>query len=210
MALLSNVSFDSSITNVDPTMYSTIVNSPSDAQAYDNRKAQTQEAQNLNTPSPYYGQVYFARDRIPDQYVTIGSSSAEPTSLTGWSIESINSHTRTALPQATGVLVTGRVNDVNPVILAPGDSLIVAVGASPVGASFRENICSSYLQQYQHFSPPISTQCPDEVNALWGSDTYGGECASFIQSHKMCQFQDALPLYRQMLSNFPLIWGKIS
>jgi len=41
-----------------------------------------------------------------------------------------------------------------------GDKALIATGRSPIGVSFKENICSGYIGNLQTFTPHLSTSCP--------------------------------------------------
>ena len=102
---------------------------------------------------------------------------------------------------------SGTVNSTSPVVLKPGEKAIILTGRSPVGASFKENICTGYLGQYQTFIPDLNRSCPspaDEISARYSgadkeactttaeniprcavvtSSTAGGTCGTFLKDN---------------------------
>lgn len=164
------------------------------------------DAKTFGDPSPYRGSVrLFGRNSYSDtdareEYIQIQASTANtaPVSLSGWSIQSIATGLRFPLPPAATLFVAGSVNPALPVRLDPGAVVIVNSGASPVGVSFRENVCSGYLSQFQQFTPSIDASCPDPRNALpqlpENIRRYGASCFAFVQRLQSCQFpQGNLP-----------------
>src|SRR3989344_2077555 len=77
-------------------------------------------------------------------------------SLTGWSLQSMVSGVRIPIPGAATPFIIGIVNQLPPVVLAPGQTALVVTGASPVGVSFRENRCTGFLEQVQSFDPALA------------------------------------------------------
>lgn len=156
------------------------------------------DPQTYGNPSPSHTEARLAfGDSSQDahaQYLVIETSSANavPLSLSGWSLQSVVSGTRTALPSATDLFRQGTVNTVRNTSLAPGDVAIVATGFSPVGVSFRENRCSGYLDQFQRFAPSLQTRCPSATETI--PDTpenhaaYGDSCFAYMGSLRPCQF----------------------
>jgi hypothetical protein len=128
---------------------------------------QVERARLEGIASPFRGQVSFAGGD-PDntfslaEYVRIRASSRNtaPITITGWQIESLVTGVRFTIGGASPLLRSGVVNAEPPVQLAPGGSAIINSGRSLVGASFRVNKCSGYLDQHQRFIPRLSKQCP--------------------------------------------------
>lgn len=96
------------------------------------------------------------------EYVSLQTSalSGGSVSLAGWRLMNAETGKSAAIPAATAVAETGRVNELQAVTLAPGEEAIVVSGRSPVGISFRENICAGYLEDRQDFAPPLPSSCP--------------------------------------------------
>jgi len=155
------------------------------------------QAATFGNPSPYVGQVTISNNDAAQsnpayQYIEVQASAANtsPVTISGWSLQSEVSGSRAYIPEAASVFVTGTVNTVGPVYLKAGDSAIITTGTTPVGTSFRENICSGYLAQVQSFSPGLSTSCPDPSQALpetaQNLQTYGSSCFDYLSSLAQC------------------------
>jgi hypothetical protein len=167
---------------------------------------QTYDAKSFGDPSPYRGEILLSnRTSDPEagasgEYIEMHASSANsaPVQITGWSLQSVLSGARVAIPPASSLFILGVVNPVRAVLLNPGASAIVNTGVSPVGVSFRENVCSGYLAQYQTFSPDLENYCPDPKSAMpeipENLQRYGASCFTFVQSLSSCRFPgSALP-----------------
>lgn len=118
--------------------------------------------------SPYRDIVSFSggnpgKELAVDEYIRIRASSRlkSPVNITGWRIESLLTGNYGTIPSATPLPFIGVVNSESPILLAGGETVIVGSGRAPLGISFRENMCTGYLDQVQRFEPRLSERCPD-------------------------------------------------
>lgn len=97
-----------------------------------------------------------------DEYITLTASRSnnEKISITGWRLESLISGEGFTIGGATEIYISGVINSEPAIKLAPGETAIISTGRSPIGASFKTNKCTGYLEQFQDFSPRLSRQCP--------------------------------------------------
>lgn len=162
------------------------------------------DPQTYGDTSPHANQVHLAYGSLGtspsrDEYLYLEADSANagPVSLERWSLQSMHSKTRVALPPAAAHFTQGIVNPVRPISLEPGDSVIVVTGPSPVGVSFRENECSGYLAQHQEFTPAIQTRCPYAADIIGDTpqsrSALGEECFSLMQSLLPCEIPATIP-----------------
>lgn len=154
--------------------------------------------------SPYYGYVSLSRGTATDNnpatehlvlYANgIGSNSV---SLHGWSLMSMLSGVRVQIPLATPLYRHGVIQTVQPAILEPGTTAIIATGFSPVGVSFRENRCTGYLAQSLTFDPALANACPSPSESMSLTDQnlqrYGGDCIDYVRSIPQCTFPTSIP-----------------
>jgi hypothetical protein len=138
-----------------------------------------------------------ARADDPDEeYVTIevASNARDNVSITGWKIVGQTSGTSAVIPGGAETFRAGSVNQSAAIVLRPGDEAMVTSGRSPVGSSFRENICTGYLDEFQRFDPSLDAQCPYPSEEL---DAYGpkkdAECASFVSTIASCSTETDIP-----------------
>jgi hypothetical protein len=173
---------------------------------YDKLNAQAQDLRTFGSPSPHVGKVTIMQDisgvRAPDaqdEYLQIAANYANEASidLSGWVLESALTGTRIAIPAAASPYVANTASAMRSVVLKPGDLALVTSSASPVGVSFRENMCSGYLQQFQSFSPPLADECPSPSQILpltsENLQRYGDTCFDAINNLPQCRFPQSLP-----------------
>jgi hypothetical protein len=156
-------------------------------------------------PSSYRGLVTMshyvsgAGSSNPDnEYVTISlsSSAKAPVTLSGWSLESGATGNAAIIPAGTEVPTSGSVEALQAIVLNPGDTAIVASGASPIGASFRENECIGYFAEYQQFSPALSSSCPSptaEMLKNYPDYIRDAACINYIKTLPACTLEITPP-----------------
>ncbi|MBM3260864.1 hypothetical protein FJY93_00405 [Candidatus Kaiserbacteria bacterium] len=161
---------------------------------------QLQQVKMFGLPSPYRSQVTLQDGRAIEsdpskEYlnITAARDNTESIDITGWSLQSAVSGERYYLPTAAPMFVGGAVNTADRVMLAPGGKAIISSGVSPVGVSFRENICSGYLGKLQSFYPSFTfASCPDPSDALpmtaENLRAYGSACIDYVRSLASCEF----------------------
>jgi len=166
---------------------------------------QLDQARNFGMSSPYRSQVTLQQGQATasnpaKEYIAIKSASDNEgtVDLTGWSVQSAVSGERYYLPSATVIFIGGAVNSTNQVSLPPSATAIIATGVSPVGVSFRENICSGYLGKLQSFHPDFGfASCPNPSDAMPETAenlrAYGSKCLDYVRSLSSCEFPQDLP-----------------
>ncbi|MDZ4227221.1 MAG: hypothetical protein U1D26_01960 [Patescibacteria group bacterium] len=160
--------------------------------------ADPQEAQSFGNPSPYVGAITLGRGDPKasspyEEYIEINAVGLRTTLvITGWSLQSAVSGVRSYIPQGASRFVMGTVNTVQPISIEPGGSAILTTGASPVGVSFRENVCSGYLEGVRDFTPEILLECPAPADLLPATAdnirVYGSPCIDYVASLPRCAF----------------------
>ena len=106
--------------------------------------------------------LYADGDDPGAEYVAIYASdtNTEKIPLTGMKLKSMITGTEYSIGGAASLFYQNTVNAQTGVFLNPGDTAFVITGRSPVGSSFRSNMCTGYLQQFQQFTPALSLSCP--------------------------------------------------
>jgi hypothetical protein len=111
--------------------------------------------------------------------------SQKPLNITGWYIKGIMDRDARVIGQGAQLFYQGQVNQEKDIILYPGEKAYIIAGESPVGASFKLNKCSGYLQQFQIFEPSLPVGCPhpglDRTIAV--TDQF---CSQFMRSILRC------------------------
>lgn len=153
--------------------------------------------------SPYKGKAYLFAENAghedpAQEYVVIRADrdNAARIPITGWILESPLTGRSAVIGNAAETLVLGHIEE-GALYLEPGDSVIVATGRSPVGASFRTNVCIGYLNQFQSFEPRLEETCP----AAKGEEQYassrdlGEACYDYLDTFPRCKLELSLPEY---------------
>lgn len=153
----------------------------------------------FGTPSPSRGKVTLSHYvssagalSAQNEYLqlSIPSNAAGPITLTGWSVMSEVTGKSATIPKGTEVPHSGVINASEPIVLRPGDRAIISSGRSPIGASFRENVCIGYFAQYQKFSPALPISCPTPMSELelrYGPNLIRDPaCADYISKRARC------------------------
>lgn len=162
------------------------------------------QTRNFGAPSPYAGKIAIRESSATEsdpsrEFIELAASESNtsPILITNWSLQSAVSGARAPIPQAAPVFVMGVVNNVQPISLEPGATVFVTTAASPVGTSFRENICSGYLSELQTFTPELSNECPAPSETLpMNADTirtYGSSCFDYLNNLSSCHFPASFP-----------------
>jgi hypothetical protein len=172
---------------------------------YDRLSEESRRMRDFGAPSPHAGQVSIAntsnvRSSNPrEEHIQIMANygNSGPIDVAGWVLESALSGVRVVIPPAASPFIANSANILGPVSLDPGAAAIIATAPSPIGVSFRENLCTGYLGQFQSFEPPLSENCPSPSSVLpMGASnlqTYGGECFDAINNLSQCRFPQNLP-----------------
>ncbi len=126
-----------------------------------------------------------------EEYIVIRASAgtSEGVRISGWKLVSAVSGASLTIPEGVATLRTGSVNQASAVVLMPNEEAIIVTGRSPVGASFKETLCTGYLEQYQEFVPSLSNQCPvplAEFDDYFGNDG-DPECESATRNILYCE-----------------------
>lgn len=130
---------------------------------------------------------------VEQEYIVIEANKRNdaPIRIDGWEIRSLVSKSGYTIPK--GVSIPRYNSNKAEVLLAPGGKAIISSGRSPVGDSFKLNICAGYLEQFQTFYPKINKSCPlpeDEIDQVFKL-----ECTEFIEDLNRCEMRiDQIPV----------------
>lgn len=148
-------------------------------------------ATDVEKPSPFLGEItlgsgtagsaiYPSREYIT---ITVERKGSSYLPLSNWSVRNAEGE-RFKLGRASYVPLRGEVNEENKiVIVGAGQTLVVSSGASPIGVSFQQNVCSGYLEQFQNFYPAIPQTCPD-ISKL--TEDASEVCQAYIEEVPKC------------------------
>lgn len=102
------------------------------------------------------------------------STNAASIDVSGWSIVSVSRGTRLVIPLASPLFVPGSPTRVEGVSLAPGGTITLTSGISPVGVSYRENLCTDLLGDMPTYSACVKNRQSEEGFFLESWRLYGG------------------------------------
>jgi len=152
--------------------------------------------------SPHKGDIEILHNKrgaqefaVQEEYIEIRASrrNASAIDISGWKLRSPVTKRTEEIPEVTPLYESGILYDRTPLLLAPGETAIIVTGRSPVGNSFKENVCTGYLEQFQNFSPKLDRKCPlpeDELpETLTNLITYGAECVEYVDTLPRCEMQ---------------------
>ncbi|MDP1625351.1 MAG: hypothetical protein Q8L64_06360 [bacterium] len=92
------------------------------------------------------------------------------------------------LPQAVNLTVLGSTYKKSDVMMPAKGVAIVSTGKSPIGTSFRVNMCTGYLGQFQSYVPALAQECPSPAAKLvaygLGNDA---SCKAFVEKLPKCR-----------------------
>jgi hypothetical protein len=134
-----------------------------------------------------------ARESDPNsEYLRIAPNPT-PTHLGPWNVSGLILKSEVTgkqetIPEATLLPILGEVPELIKVAIGPKEAVILTTGESPIGTSFKTNMCSGYLGQFQDYTPLLRNECPsaiEEIDAAGlGEDT---SCVEFSKTMPRCR-----------------------
>jgi len=182
-------------------------NTKVDTEAEEKKKQVEAEEEALSlSRSTYRGVVSISRSTSGakktdprEEYLRISVSSRadEAVNVSGWKLVSEVTGKNSVIPYGTELPLSGIIIEREALILDPGDDAYLITGRSPIGASFRVNMCMGYFGQYQTFSPSLRNSCPkpeDELADFSGIDLNREfTCEDFVEDIPRCSIAPSIP-----------------
>lgn len=168
-----------------------------------------EKAQELNGISLYKDKIILERGGASSsdydtEYMIIKSDerNSEKVNITGWILKSEITGEQVTIPKGVYLPFLSKINTDEPVFLSPGDSAIITTGRSPIGISFKTNICSGYLEQFQDFYPYLDSRCPRPEKEpdfiTTGPNRLNDQCVDYVTRMSSCTINTkTLPLDMQ-------------
>jgi hypothetical protein len=118
-----------------------------------------------------------------------------PVSLASTTLRGSATKTDIPLPKAVEFLTLGVTALKTPVSLSPDARALVTSGRSPVGTSFRVNMCTGYLDQFQTYTPALRKECPSPSEEIAKTALAGeSSCVAFVETLPRCRiYQGKFP-----------------
>ena len=144
------------------------------------------------TDSRYKGKVslsasWATRETDPrKEYIEISASysNKEPVSITGWTLKGRQGF-GAAIGKGAYLVYSAQLNAQDAIFLGPNDRAIIVTGHSPIGTSFRLNLCTGYFNQFQDFTPTLPQECP-RISEKEIPVNYPDACFDFVKSLSAC------------------------
>lgn len=147
--------------------------------------------------SPYYGKIRTSGisgigNSDPNrEYLTLYTSldNKEKINITGWYLKSEVTGYYAIIGKAS-LLPFPFARTESDIVLQKGDRVYINKGFSPIGISFRTNICTGYFEENREFIPGLERSCPraKDENLPTFSSVYdrNDECIRIIENIPRC------------------------
>lgn len=163
---------------------------------------QSEEAKRIHSASLIADSIYLdgaagAKESSPQkEYLRIVASQRAKSStvITGLRIEGYGVD-GIAIPGAANLPIIGATNRATPVSLPAAGRALISTGKSPIGTSFRVNMCTGYLAQTGSYTPDLRQECPEPLDELRAAGPYEeASCRTFVSGLPKCRsFAGAFP-----------------
>lgn len=141
-----------------------------------------------------------------DEYISLSNESSKPITITGWKLQNgkgqraynVGSSLQyfpseaITIPQGTYILSPNGWNNMQNIVLKPNESAIITTGQVGVNipykiVSFKENICTGYIENLDNYSftPSLQTNCVPPRNEP-GIENLDTSCRDYISSMSSC------------------------
>lgn len=138
-----------------------------------------------------------AKNDAATEYIRIVANEniSTPIAISGFRLAGNALDSTAYIPKATDSLILGVTGAKSSVTLPAGGRALIASGRSPIGTSFRENICTGYLDQFQTYTPALRKECPEPLDELSRAGlSSDSSCRNFVESLPRCRvYQGTLP-----------------
>ncbi len=121
----------------------------------------------------------------------VSFSNQEKILITGWSVENSKGE-RFQIGTGTRLPFSGQPNPQDAIQLDPGARAHITTGLSPIGTSFRTNLCTGYFEQFDDFEPRLREDCPrpEDEDAARGLEN---DCIDFLETIQSCRQPFEIP-----------------
>jgi hypothetical protein len=135
------------------------------------------------------GSVY--TDDPNQEYLVLRAESSNTSGVTisDWYLESYVTDEAASIPEGDRIIERWRSPQSEAIVLLPGETAYLITGDSPIDTSFRENMCTGYLNEYETFYPYLNRSCPypmDELKRFGDIDLDNDRCYDFVERLGTC------------------------
>ncbi len=164
---------------------------------------ESETPEKINSSSPLSKSIRFDgvaganESAVINEYIRIVSSDhAEAgVKISGLKLEGRSFESTVTIPQAVQLPVIGENSPKTDILLLPEGRALISTSKSPIGTSFRVNMCTGYLDQFQDYTPDLRKDCPSPEAELKKTELTGEKaCVDFVRSLPRCRvYQGDLP-----------------
>lgn len=156
--------------------------------------------------SPYYGKITTSRisglgNKDPSkEYLTLRTSlkDNEKINITGWYLKSEVTGYFAVIGKAA-LLPFPFTRIESDIVLEKGDKVYITKGFSPIGISFRTNMCTGYFEEHTNFTPSLQKACPkaadEELPNFSSVYDRNDECIDLIEKIPRCTTRNGEYIY---------------
>jgi hypothetical protein len=169
-------------------------------QKLDVLKKEIREATLREPRSPYSDRVSLSMggvyDTDPDrEYLLLRAEHTNTAgiNISGWYLESYVTGEVAHIPDGDRLMERWRSPRETDIELLPGETAYLTTGDSPVVGSFRENICTGYLNDEATFYPSLTERCPypkSELERFGKIELDNDRCYDLIERLSSCTIPD--------------------
>jgi hypothetical protein len=168
----------------------------------DRISAEIKKAQDAATLSEYNGKIRLHIGNISGtdsrgEYLEVDTNQGFQSQvlITGWKLRSTVTGKEVVIGKGVLLPVTNQINSEDPIFIHAGDTIYINTGRSPIGLSFRTNLCTGYFTQFQAYNPSLRIDCPrPDSEALPYIDANNIDaCQEYISNLNSCRIPVQLP-----------------
>lgn len=141
-------------------------------------------------PSPYASDIDIDDVVNPGtvasgEHIILSTSTSEPINITGWSIVSSANGNIAVIGNASNLAL---MQTEKPILVNGSQKIIIVTGKSPIGISFRTNLCTGYIEDEEDFNPHLPLSCPYITDLNLPDKIEDDEdCMEYIESIDKCE-----------------------
>ena len=126
--------------------------------------------------SDFYGRIKMGTASSKQLSLKAVFQSGEKVNVTGWYFKAKNGGWY--VPKAINIYDPTGLAEPGDILLGRGETVNMYSGISPVGANFRLNLCTGYLNNNRTFSPSLPRQCPGADKATLRN--FSAQCQDYV------------------------------
>lgn len=163
-------------------------------------EVELEKAKSKSEASIFQGEIEIAsysraKDKTPDkEYIRlkVSRNASENINITGWRLQSPLTGVDVPIGEGAYLPYSARVNPELAIFVKPSEEIYIVTGRSPIGVSFRTNLCTGYFEQFQDFEPRLSKDCPRPIDDIYrvtqvGGGLKGDACIDFVEDLNRCE-----------------------